>query len=86
MICIRNAFMRLAFGVIFNDILDLDSVWAPVDDDLVENLREPRCRLQRKEPGWVVGAQRHVRVDEFLLVAMDVHLVVGVNDVEDEDE
>lgn len=72
MICIRNAFIRLVFDVMFNNIFDLDSLWAPVDDDLVENLREPRCRLQRKEPGWVVGAQRHVRVDDDeLLVAMD---------------
>lgn len=61
MMCRRNALTALAFAYTVSSNCALVMVVIDDDDDLAEALRRFRWKLQRKEPGWVVGEQRHLR-------------------------
>lgn len=63
MICIRKAFKRMSFEPTFSPVFLVLGLGL----GLAASLRGPRWRLQRKEPGWVVGEHRHVLEDAMAL-------------------
>ncbi|CAL5361555.1 unnamed protein product [Camellia sinensis] len=61
MVCLRNALRKLDLDIVIVDDESWRLIWAV---DLPECLPELLWRLHRNEPGWLVGEQRHVRVEE----------------------